>query len=140
MPGRLQGGLQVRTALRRAAAAALLDLDLLALPATRTLAPVHPLALDGVPVQDDATTRAMCRYAFFGNLTGLPAGSVPVGLSRGLAVGLQLVGDAWDEASVLAAMAHVERIGLASLPPPASHPLAPGPSGTSALDLTTPVR
>ncbi|MBN1336542.1 MAG: amidase [Deltaproteobacteria bacterium] len=133
-------GLQVRAALRRAAAATLADLDLLALPATRTLAPSHPLTLDGVAVQDSASTRAMCRYAFFGNLTGLPAGSVPVGTSRGLAVGLQFVGDAWDEASVLAAMAHVERIGLAAIPPPPSHPLADASPERSDLDRAPTLR
>jgi aspartyl-tRNA(Asn)/glutamyl-tRNA(Gln) amidotransferase subunit A len=133
-------GLQVRTALKRATAEALAGLDVLALPATRSLAPPHPLALDGVAVQDDDATRAMCRYAFFGNLTGLPAGSVPVGLSRGVAVGLQIVGDAWDEASVLAVLAHAERIGLASLPPPPSHPLAASRPPKSALDPTAPAR
>jgi aspartyl-tRNA(Asn)/glutamyl-tRNA(Gln) amidotransferase subunit A len=39
---------------------------------------------------------------------------VPVGTgAHGLPVGLQLVGDAWDEASVLAGMAELERLGVA---------------------------
>ncbi len=43
------------------------------------------------------------------NLTGQPAGSMPVGVhSTGLPIGLQLVGDHWEEATVLAAMAAVE--------------------------------
>ena len=51
---------------------------------------------------------------FMGNLTGLPASSAPVGGdAQGLPVGLQLVGDAWDEATVLAATAHLERLGIA---------------------------
>jgi aspartyl-tRNA(Asn)/glutamyl-tRNA(Gln) amidotransferase subunit A len=60
----------------------------------------------------------LCRFAFLGNITGLPAGSVPVGMKDGLPVGLQFMGDAWDEASVFAAMAHCERMGIAELPAP----------------------
>jgi aspartyl-tRNA(Asn)/glutamyl-tRNA(Gln) amidotransferase subunit A len=37
-----------------------------------------------------------------------------VGVSLdGLPIGLQLIGDAWDEAIVLGAMAHMERAGIA---------------------------
>lgn len=56
----------------------------------------------------------LCRFCFLGNLTGLPAASAPVGIDgAGLPVGLQLMGDAWDEATVLAACAHLERVGVA---------------------------
>ena len=48
------------------------------------------------------------------NLTGLPAVSAPVGGDRdGMPVGLQLIGDAWDEACVLQAAASLERSGVA---------------------------
>lgn len=75
---------------------------LIALPSTARTAPqvsedeirggfIDPPLLDG-----------LCRYAFLANLTGLPAVSVPIGDDRdGLPVGLQLIGDAWDEACVL---------------------------------------
>lgn len=46
----------------------------------------------------------LTRYTRVFNLTGLPAISVPCGFSsEGLPVGLQLVGRAWDEATVLRA-------------------------------------
>ena len=62
---------------------------------------------------------AMCRFAFFGNLTGLPAGTCPVGKdASGLPIGFQLVGDAWDEGAVLGAMAHLERLGVARVERP----------------------
>jgi aspartyl-tRNA(Asn)/glutamyl-tRNA(Gln) amidotransferase subunit A len=62
---------------------------------------------------------ALCRFTFFGNLTGLPAGTAPIGKdARGLPIGFQLVGDAWDEATVLAAMAHLERLGVARVERP----------------------
>ena len=61
----------------------------------------------------------MCRFAFLANLTGLPAASMPVGRDEnGLPIGFQLVGDAWDEATVLAAAAHLERIEVARVERP----------------------
>jgi aspartyl-tRNA(Asn)/glutamyl-tRNA(Gln) amidotransferase subunit A len=92
---------------------------LIALPSTARTAPhvtedevrggfIDPPLLDG-----------MCRYAFLANLTGLPAVSVPVGGDRdGMPVGLQLIGDAWDEACVLQVLAHFERTGAARVPRP----------------------
>jgi aspartyl-tRNA(Asn)/glutamyl-tRNA(Gln) amidotransferase subunit A len=54
------------------------------------------------------------------NLTGLPAATAPVGKDAdGLPVGLQLVGDAWDEATVLAALAQLERDHVAACARPA---------------------
>jgi Asp-tRNA(Asn)/Glu-tRNA(Gln) amidotransferase A subunit family amidase len=107
-----------RAALRRFAATALAGVDLLALPTVAAPTPAWPLKDDRVTVIDEDATKALCRYAFFGNLTGLPCGTAPVGLHAGLPVGLQLVGDAWDEASVLAGLAHIERLGLSDLPAP----------------------
>ena len=53
------------------------------------------------------------------HLTGLPAGTCPVGKdASGLPIGFQLVGDAWDEAAVLGAMAHLERLGVARVERP----------------------
>ena len=106
---------RARAGLRRQVAAALAQVDLLALPTTVTTAPLYPLSETGRAVSDDAATLNMCRFAFLGNPTGLPAGTVPVGRDAdGLPIGLQFLGDAWDEASVLAAMAHCERTGIAS--------------------------
>lgn len=112
---------RARTALRRRVAAAIAEVDLLALPAHARLAPRYPLAERGVEVADTAWTSAMTRFSFLANLTGLPAAAVPVGMDDGLPVALQLVGDAWDEASVLAAVAHLERIGITALDLPGGH-------------------
>jgi aspartyl-tRNA(Asn)/glutamyl-tRNA(Gln) amidotransferase subunit A len=109
---------RVRTGLRHEVARAFEDLDLLALPTTVDPATsatdrehqggfVDARALDG-----------LCRFAFLGNLTGLPALSAPVGLEGNLPLGLQLVGDAWDEATVFAAAAHLERVGVARVERP----------------------
>jgi aspartyl-tRNA(Asn)/glutamyl-tRNA(Gln) amidotransferase subunit A len=70
-------------------------------------------------VVDTRLLDGLCRFAFLANLTGLPAGSAPVGSDgNGLPIGLQLVGDAWDEATVIAAMAHLERIEAARVTRP----------------------
>jgi aspartyl-tRNA(Asn)/glutamyl-tRNA(Gln) amidotransferase subunit A len=107
-------GQRLRQGLRRDVAEVLRQVDLIALPSTARGAPqvseeearsgfLDPLLLDGV-----------CRYAFLANLTGLPAASVPVGSDGdGMPVGLQLIGDAWDEACVLQAAAALERLGVA---------------------------
>jgi len=113
---------RVRGGLRRETQALFRDVDLLALPTTGGPPPrvseweeasgfVDPVALDEAS-----------RYVYVANLCGTPAGTVPVGFdAQGLPVGLQLCGDAWDEATVLQAMAHLERMGAAQLEAPAGY-------------------
>jgi aspartyl-tRNA(Asn)/glutamyl-tRNA(Gln) amidotransferase subunit A len=116
---------RVRTQLRITLAAAFQDVDLFALPTTGRLASPYPLSETGKQVADTAWTAAMTEMNFLGNLTGVPAGTAPVGtVSEGganLPVGLQLMGDAWDEASVIAALAHLERTGIARVPVSPGH-------------------
>jgi aspartyl-tRNA(Asn)/glutamyl-tRNA(Gln) amidotransferase subunit A len=92
------------------------QVDLFALPTTvATAARVTDDEMKSGLV-DTRLLDGLCRFAFLANLTGLPAGSAPVGLDvDGLPIGLQLVGDVWDEATVLAAMAHLERIEAAKV-------------------------
>lgn len=107
---------RTRAMLRRQLAAGIAGVDVIVMPTVAVATPRYPLAEDGVAISDADAVRGLCRYAFLGNLTGLPAGTVPVGLVDGLPAGLQILGDAWDEASVLAVMAHVERLGVGKLP------------------------
>ncbi|HEY8040401.1 MAG TPA: amidase [Polyangiaceae bacterium] len=111
---------RLRDGLRRECAQAFQEVDLLALPSTATPATrVTDAEFEG-GFLDARALDAMCRFMFLGNLTGLPALSAPVGLDEGRApLGFQLVGDAWDEATVLAAAAHLERIGAARVEKPA---------------------
>lgn len=108
-----------RAALKERMRDVLDEVDLVALPTTRTTASEYPVELDSISVADDEAIRAMTRFTFLANITGLPAGSVPAGLHDGLPFGIQFVGGAWDEASVLAAMAHAERQQWTTLPAPA---------------------
>ena len=106
---------RLRVGLRTAVARLFRDVDLLALPTTVDTASAVTDAQFESGFLDAQTIGKLCRFNFMGNLTGLPAASVPVGVdASGLPIGLQLVGDAWDEATVLAAAAHLERLGVAS--------------------------
>ena len=53
---------------------------------------------------------SLCRYAFLANLTGALPPRLRAGLgvdSHGIPIGLQIVGDAWDEGEAcLAVLAH----------------------------------
>ena len=112
---------RLRVTLRDQVADALRAVDLLALPTAATPAPTVTDAQARKGFVDSAALNAMCRFAFLANLTGLPAASAPVGTDeQGHPVGLQLVGDAWDEATVLQAAAHLERIGAARVTRPDS--------------------
>jgi aspartyl-tRNA(Asn)/glutamyl-tRNA(Gln) amidotransferase subunit A len=106
--------LRIRSGLRLEAARLLREVDVLALPTTVSIAPAATDAQFEGGFLDGQALAGLCRFNFFGNLTGLPAASAPIGMHDGLPIGLQLLGDAWDEATVLAASAHLERIGVAS--------------------------
>lgn len=104
---------RLRSGLRRELARTFGTIDLLALPAAAPAAKVSDADMKS-GFLDTKVIDGLCRFMFLGNLSGLPALSAPVGCDNfGLPVGLQLMGDAWDEATVFAASAHLERIGVA---------------------------
>jgi aspartyl-tRNA(Asn)/glutamyl-tRNA(Gln) amidotransferase subunit A len=116
---------RLRAGLRRQTAAALANVDVIASPTTAVTAPlVSADEVRGV-FADAELVRGICKHCFAANLTGLPALSVPVGVGAfGVPVGMQLTGDAWDEAALLAVSAHLERVGVgASIRPPAAFDL-----------------
>jgi len=88
--------------LRRALEIYFSDVDLLATPTTRVVAPRFG---------NDAAAMAQQLTAFTApfNLTGFPAISLPCGLTRqGLPIGLQLVARPWNEALLLRAAHHYQ--------------------------------
>lgn len=110
---------RLRAQLRRELAAALAMADVIALPVLPGRAPTHPGGDPDALASDMALLAWMCRHAFLANLTGAPALSAPIATDeRGAPIGLQLVGDAWDEAGLLAVAAHLERTGIAGLRTP----------------------
>ncbi len=110
---------RLRATLRRETARVLESVDVIALPTTTTTAPALPVEDRGKPFADTVAIDAMCRFNFLCNLTGLPAATAPVGVDKdGLPIGLQIIGDAWAEPTVLAVLAELERTGAASVVKP----------------------
>jgi aspartyl-tRNA(Asn)/glutamyl-tRNA(Gln) amidotransferase subunit A len=111
--------MRLRSGLRREVARAFGEVDLIAMPTTASTAPRINEAEMKSGLLDAQLLDELCRFAFLGNLTGLPASTAPVGRDADdRPIGFQLVGDAWDEATVLAATAHLERIGAARIARP----------------------
>jgi aspartyl-tRNA(Asn)/glutamyl-tRNA(Gln) amidotransferase subunit A len=118
----LMNAMRVRSGIRKDVARVLREVDVLALPTTATTAPAVTDEQFASGFLDSACIREMCRFTFLANLTGLPALSMPVGLDpNALPIGLQIIGDAWDEASVLAIAAHAERTQIAEVVRPNVH-------------------
>ena len=107
-------GARLRVGLRREIAQALVGVDVIALPTTAITAPRYTDDDSKSSFSDPAALEGLTRFTFLGNLTGNPAGTAPVGMDpSGLPIGLQILGDAWDEARVLSVLAHLERTGVA---------------------------
>jgi aspartyl-tRNA(Asn)/glutamyl-tRNA(Gln) amidotransferase subunit A len=103
---------RVRTLLRREFDQAFTDVDLIATPASPTVA--FPI---GERVDDPWAMYACDLFTVPVNLAGLPGISLPCGLSEGLPVGLQLIGPAFAENRILAA-AHALELVLGFDPVP----------------------
>jgi aspartyl-tRNA(Asn)/glutamyl-tRNA(Gln) amidotransferase subunit A len=104
---------RVRTLVRRDFEVAFAEVDLIVSPTSPTVAfPVGARADDPLAMyMSDICTIPV-------NLAGLPAISVPCGLSDGLPVGFQLIGPAFSENLILGAAHAVEAaVGFATAPP-----------------------
>jgi len=74
------------------------DVDAIITPATGMTAPVVTLEDAACGWSDLASTTEVMRYAFPGNMAGLPAISFPAGYdSLGLPIGMQAMGRWWEE-------------------------------------------
>lgn len=102
-PGVLARGMAAAERLAQSVDALLDGVDILALPTTRTFAPLIPD--DPMPEEVFGDTRLTAPF----NLTGHPALSLPAGWHDGMPIGLQLVGRRGGEASLLACAALIER-------------------------------
>lgn len=110
---------RIREKLRTELAETLRQVDVIAMPATAGSAPTVTDDEARLGFIDPPALDAMCRFAFLANVTGVPGGVAPVGTDRnGMPVGLQILGDAWDEACVLQVLAHLERTGTAKVQRP----------------------
>jgi Asp-tRNA(Asn)/Glu-tRNA(Gln) amidotransferase A subunit family amidase len=89
------------------------DYDLLLIPTMQMTAfgvgMLSPASIDGQPI--DQFFDDWCTFCVPANLTGQPAASVPIGADEdGLPIGLQIIGRRWEDLTVLAAAAQVERL------------------------------
>lgn len=83
------------------------QVDAIITPATALTAPAIPASGNNGGWSDLNTTTELMRYAFPGNLLGLPAIAFPVGYDRnGLPIGMQAMGPHWSEHHLLR-IAHV---------------------------------
>jgi aspartyl-tRNA(Asn)/glutamyl-tRNA(Gln) amidotransferase subunit A len=98
----------VRQLIRRDFTIALTGADVIALPTSPT--PAFPL---GERLSDPLQMYLADIFTVGASLAGLPAISQPCGLTAGgLPVGLQIVGRAWDDATVFQVAAGLERAGV----------------------------
>jgi aspartyl-tRNA(Asn)/glutamyl-tRNA(Gln) amidotransferase subunit A len=96
--------------IRREFSDAFKKIDLFALPGAAVPAPKIGADTVAIKGMETDTQMALLRFTCPSNLTGLPAISIPCGMSSGgLPIGLQLVGKAFDEATVLRAAFTVEQ-------------------------------
>jgi Asp-tRNA(Asn)/Glu-tRNA(Gln) amidotransferase A subunit family amidase len=89
---------------------ALEQVDMILTPTTAIAAPRIPK--DALPAgnSDLSTTLEIMRFATAANMTGLPAISFPVGYTKsGLPIGMQAMGRAWEEATLLRLAVNAEQ-------------------------------
>jgi Asp-tRNA(Asn)/Glu-tRNA(Gln) amidotransferase A subunit family amidase len=91
---------RVRTLMRHRLAALFEDVDVIAWPTIPAPAPLLEMPMVDLPSGTLSADQANVRGAALANLTGIPSISMPVGLSEGLPVALQLQG-AWERDELL---------------------------------------
>src|SRR5699024_2892795 len=92
---------QARRQIKQEFTAALRDVDVIIAPTLPVMAPNIGSPTAKLNGQDVDLIDNFIRFTGPSNLTGLPAMTVPVGLTDGLPIGLQIIGRAFDEARVL---------------------------------------
>ncbi len=95
---------RIRSIIRQEFLEAFKKIDILALPGAAIPAPQIGAPTVSIKGMETDTQMALLRFTCPSNLTGLPAISIPCGMSsQRLPIGLQLIGRAFDEATVLRA-------------------------------------
>jgi Asp-tRNA(Asn)/Glu-tRNA(Gln) amidotransferase A subunit family amidase len=101
---------QVRTRLIANFSRALEQVDVIVTPTTGLIAPIIPKAALSSGESDLVTLTEIMRFVTPANLTGLPAISFPIGYDdAGLPIGMQAIGRAWQEHTLLRLALSAER-------------------------------
>jgi aspartyl-tRNA(Asn)/glutamyl-tRNA(Gln) amidotransferase subunit A len=101
---------QVRRQLKQELSAALADVDVLLTPSMPVLTPDVGKQMVELNGRELPLASQFTRFAVPTNLTGHPSMTVPAGLVDGLPVGIQVIGRAFDEATVLRVGRHIEEL------------------------------
>ena len=89
-----------------------LDVDVIVTPATAVPAPRIPPDAIAMGISASEISTALMRFCFLGNLTGLPGLVLPVGYtSDGLPIGLQVMGQWYQEGTLLKIGYALEKTG-----------------------------
>lgn len=99
---------QARRQIKQEFEAALQEVDVIIAPTLPVLPPDIGSSVANLNGTDVDLIDHFIRFTGPSNLTGLPALSLPVGLEDGLPVGLQIIGRAFDESTVLRVGSHIE--------------------------------
>jgi Asp-tRNA(Asn)/Glu-tRNA(Gln) amidotransferase A subunit family amidase len=101
------------------------EVDVVLTPATAVTAPTVPDNCENDGWSDLSSVTELMRFAFPGNLTGLPAIAFPTGYdSQGLPIGMQAMGRPWEE-HVLIRVAYAAEQVLTRRRPPVFYDILP---------------
>jgi aspartyl-tRNA(Asn)/glutamyl-tRNA(Gln) amidotransferase subunit A len=107
----------LRPSLMQEFSASMREVDLLAVPCTAITAPRIGEKLADVAGRQVEVRSALMNFTLPFNVVGLPAVSLPAGLSRNLPVGVQLVASPFEEAKLLRLAHAIEAFGPYPAPP-----------------------
>jgi aspartyl-tRNA(Asn)/glutamyl-tRNA(Gln) amidotransferase subunit A len=92
---------RARFAVKAAFREALAGVDIILTPTQPTTALKIGQSMSRIGSREESVFAVSARFCAPLNLSGLPAASVPCGFSRGMPIGLQIIGKPFDEATVL---------------------------------------
>lgn len=99
---------QVRRIIKQEFTTALQEVDVLITPTLPVMAPDIGSQVANLNGQEVDLIDNFIRFTGPSNLTGLPALTIPIGLTEDLPVGLQIIGRGFDEATVLKVASQIE--------------------------------
>lgn len=99
---------QIRRQIKQEFDKALAEVDVLIAPTLPVMPPNIGSAVADLNGEDVDLIDNFIRFTGPSNLTGLPALSMPVGLNNGMPIGLQIIGRAFDEETVLKVASIIE--------------------------------
>lgn len=104
--------LEIKKCLKEECKALFKEVDVIISPTLAVIPPVIGESRIQLAGKEVSLFDGLLRFTNFSNITGLPAISIPCGLSEGMPVGLQIIGAYFEEATVLNTAYAVEKMNL----------------------------